>query len=126
MTDQQASELTEPRIGSLHDPTALVAPQFASIFVTPLLVVLPVRRDQFDASLLQSSTQRVRVVGAIGNHPLRLLPRPALPPWNPHFGERGFRKRNFKVSENYSAERFAELCPKTKREGCAGCKLSLC
>src|SRR5271157_2660936 len=39
MTNQQATELTEPRVGSLHDPAALVAPQFASIFVTPFLVV---------------------------------------------------------------------------------------
>ena len=95
MTHQQAAELSEPRIGSLHDPTALVAPQFASIFVTPLPVVLAVRRNQFDASLLQSPTQRVGVVGAIGNHALGLLPRAAFAPRDADFSERGFRKRNF-------------------------------
>jgi hypothetical protein len=39
MTDQQASELTKPCVGSLHDPTANIAPQFTSIFVAPFLVV---------------------------------------------------------------------------------------
>ncbi len=55
MTNQQPAELAEPGVGSLHDPAALITPQFASIFVAPLLVVLPVRRDQFDASLLSRS-----------------------------------------------------------------------
>src|ERR1035437_3930119 len=95
MTHQQAAELTEPGVGSFHDPAALVAPQFAFIFIAPLLVVGPVRRNQFDASLLQSPTQRVGVVGAIGNHALGLLPRAALAPRDADFSERGFRKRNF-------------------------------
>ena len=77
MTNQQAAELAEPGMGSLHDPAALVASQFAFIFVAPLLVVGPVRRNQFDASLLQSPTQRVGVVAAISNHALGLLPRAA-------------------------------------------------
>jgi len=38
MTDQQASELTEPRIGSLHNLAAFVPPQFATIFVAPSLM----------------------------------------------------------------------------------------
>src|ERR1035441_3946880 len=95
MTLQQAAKLPEPGIGSLHDPTALVAPQFAFVFIAPFLVLGPVRRNQFDASLLQSPTQRVAVVGAIGNHPLGLLPRPALPARDADLGERGFRQRNF-------------------------------
>ena len=58
MTDQQASELTKPRIASLHNPTALITPQFAPIFVAPSMVVLPVGRNRFNPSLLQSLTQR--------------------------------------------------------------------
>jgi hypothetical protein len=42
MTDQLASELTKPCVGSLHDPAALITPQFAPIFVAPSLIVPPV------------------------------------------------------------------------------------
>jgi hypothetical protein len=95
MTNQQSAELTKPSVGSLHNPTANITPQFTSIFVAPFLVVLPVGRNQFDASLLQSLAQRVGVVAAVGDHARGLLPRATLPAWYPDFGERGFRKRNF-------------------------------
>ena len=39
MTDQQPAELTEPGIGAFDDPAAFVSPQFAAIFVAPVLVV---------------------------------------------------------------------------------------
>jgi hypothetical protein len=53
MANQQAAELTEPSVGSFHDPTALVAAECASIFVPPFLVVVAVRHNQFNASPLQ-------------------------------------------------------------------------
>jgi hypothetical protein len=40
MTNQQSAKLPEPSVGPLHDPVALVAAEFASIFVPPLFVVL--------------------------------------------------------------------------------------
>ena len=95
MTDQQSSELAKPGVGSLDDPTPLVASQFAPIFVAPVPIVLPVRRDQLDAAFLQSLAQRVRIVGGIGNHPFRLLPWAAFGPRDRDFLERGFRKCNF-------------------------------
>src|SRR5271157_5595046 len=101
MPDQQASELTKPCVGSLHDPTANIAPQFTSILVAPFLVVLPVGRNQFNPSLLQALTQRVGVVAAVGDHALRLLPRTAFPAWDPDFGECGFRKRNLTGGGNF-------------------------
>ena len=64
MTNQQPAELTEPGIGSLHDPAAFVAPQLASVFIAPPLVVLPVGRNQFDASLLQPLAQRIGVIAS--------------------------------------------------------------
>src|ERR1700680_3192010 len=50
MTKQQPAELTQPGISSFHDPAPLVAPQFASVFIPPFLVVLTVGCNQFDAS----------------------------------------------------------------------------
>src|SRR5712692_7250957 len=34
MTNQQSSELTEPGVGSFHNPAALITPQFAPVFVS--------------------------------------------------------------------------------------------
>ncbi len=95
MTNQQTAELTKPCVGSLDNPAADVTPQLAPIFVAPFLVVLPVGRDQFDASLVQSLAQRVGIVAAVGNYTLGLLPRPAFRARNADFVERGFRKLNF-------------------------------
>lgn len=95
VADQQAAELTEPGIGSLHNPAANIASQFPSIFVAPFLVVLPVRRNQVDAALLQSLTERIGVITAVGDDALRLLPGAAFRSGHADLGERGFRKRNF-------------------------------
>ena len=95
MTDQQAAELAEPGVGPLHDPSPLVAAEFAPIVVSPFLVVAPVRCNQFNAALLQPLAQRIGIVAAVGNHALGLLPRAALAAWDADFRERGFRKRNF-------------------------------
>ena len=95
MTNQQSAELTEPCVRPLHDPAAKIAPQFASIFVSPFLVVLPVWHDQLDAALFQPLPQRVRIIAAVCNHALGLLPWATLRSRDANFGERGFRKRNF-------------------------------
>ena len=95
MTNQQPAELPEPGMGSFHDPAALITPQFAPIFVAPSLVVLPVGRNQFNPAFLQSLTQWVGVVAAVGDHAQGLLPRAALRAWYPDLGERGLRKRDF-------------------------------
>ncbi len=95
MANQQSAELTEPCVGSLHDPAAKIPPQFASIFVAPQLVVLPVGRNQFDATLLQTLTQRIRIICAVGDYALGLLSRPSSRTRHADFGERGFRKRSF-------------------------------
>jgi hypothetical protein len=95
MTNQQSAELAKPCIGPLHNPAANITPQFASIFVPPLLVVFPVGRNQFDAAFLESPSQRVRIVSAVSDYSFGLLSRPAFPTRHTDFGERGFRKRNF-------------------------------
>src|SRR5450759_610805 len=95
MTNQQAAELSEPCVGSLHDPAAEIAPQLASVFILPLVVVRAVGHNQFDAPLLQPLAQRVGIVAAIGNHALGLLPWATVRPGDADFGERGLRERNF-------------------------------
>src|SRR5712691_6764539 len=95
MTHQQSAELAQPGVGAFDDPTPPVAAQFAPIFVAPVPMVLPVRRDQLDAAFLQSFAQRIGIVGGVGNHPFRLLPGTAVAPRNRNFGERGLRKCNF-------------------------------
>ena len=95
MTDQDTTELTEPRVGTLDLPPSFVASQFASVFISLLQAIVPVRCDQFDASLFPSLPQRIGVITAIGNHPLGLLSRPAFAPRDSDLVERGVRKRNF-------------------------------
>jgi hypothetical protein len=95
MANKQPAELPEPGVSSFDDPASFVAPEFPAVLVLSLLVVLPVRDGEVDASLLQSFSQRIGVVGAVGDHALGLLSRPTFWTRDFDFGERGFRKRNF-------------------------------
>lgn len=94
MANQQSAELTKPCVGRLYDPTALVSPEFPSIFVAPCFVVPPIVHDEIDAVFLESLPQRIGIVSAIGDYPLRLLPREAF--WSRHTDlvERGFCRRS--------------------------------
>src|ERR1700757_2846317 len=95
MTNQQPTKLSQPSIGPLHDPAALVAPQLAPVLVAPMMVVLARGDDQVDSAAAQSLAQRIGIVTAIGNHPLRFLSRAAFRSRDTDFGQRGFRKLNF-------------------------------
>ena len=96
MTNQQSAKLTQPRVGSFHDPAPFVAPQFAPILVPSLLIVVAVGHDQIDPPLLQPLSQRIGIVAAIGNYAPRLLPGPTSPLRDADFRQRGFRKLNFR------------------------------
>src|SRR6266851_5177051 len=95
VTNQQPTKLSQPSIGPLHDPAALVAPQLALVFVPSMLVVLPIGNDQVDSAAAQSLAQRIGIIPAIGNHTLRFLSRAAFRSRDTDFSQRGFRKRNF-------------------------------
>ncbi len=95
MAHEESSELSEPCVGSFNDPAALVASELSPVFVTPVLAVVAVRHNEIDAALLQPLTQRVGVVGAVGDHTFRLLSWAASRARDFDFGERGFRERNF-------------------------------
>ena len=94
VTNQQSAELPKPRIGSLHDPSALIATKLAAIFIAPQLVVLPVGRNQFDPSLLEPLAQWIGVLAAVGYDAFRLLPRTPARPGDADLGDCGFRKVN--------------------------------
>ena len=93
--NKQSAELSEPCVGSFDDPAAFVASELPAVLVFSLLVVISVRDDEVDSSLLKPLSQRIGVVSAVGDHAFRLLSRPAFGTRDFDFGERGFRKRNF-------------------------------
>jgi hypothetical protein len=95
MANEESAELTEPCVGAFDDPAALVASEFPAVLVAPVFAVLAIRNDEVDAALVESLAQGIGVVGAIGDHAFRLLPRAAFGAGDCDFGERGFRQRNF-------------------------------
>ena len=95
MANKESAELTEPCVGALDDPAALVSSELAAVLVASEFAVLSVRDDPLDAAFLQPLAQRVGVVGAVGDHPFRLLPGTASGPGDADFGERGLRKTSF-------------------------------
>jgi hypothetical protein len=88
VTNQQAAKLSDPGIGSFHNPSTIVATQFAAIFIAPSPVVLPVRRKEFDSALFEPLTQRIGIVAAVGYDAFWLLPRASFRP-----GVRGLLRR---------------------------------
>ena len=95
MANQQSAELTEPCVGALDDPAALVASKLSAVLVASVLAVLAVWNDEVDTALGQPLAQRIGVVGTVGDHPFRLRSWAAFGAGDFDFGERGFRKRNF-------------------------------
>jgi len=71
----QASEVSQPGIGAFHDPSPLVTSQGSSVLGCRPYAIPLVRTDQFDSALPQALPQRIAVVGFVGNHAHRLLPR---------------------------------------------------
>jgi len=71
-------------------PEVMVSAQFQSVFATPMVVIRPVRSNQFDASPLQSPTQWFRVVSPVRGHPFGPLPRATFGPADAGLLERGF------------------------------------
>ena len=75
MTNQQSAKLSQPGVGTLHDPAALIATQLASVFVPSLPIIFPIGDNQFNPTLAEPFAQAIRIIGAVGNHALRLLSR---------------------------------------------------
>src|SRR5208283_294901 len=91
----QASEVSQPGIGAFHDPSPLVTPQDSSVLGGRPDAIPLVRTDQFDSALPQALPQRIAVVGFVGNHAHRLLPRTARVMAPPYSDRRERRLREF-------------------------------
>src|SRR5258708_19797381 len=76
VTHHQATEVAEPGVSAFDDPTPLVTSQRATILRRRFLPVRAMRDNQFDASSCQPLTQRITVVGLVGDPPHGLLSRP--------------------------------------------------
>src|SRR5258708_19660571 len=94
----QAAEVAEPGVGAFDDPRPLVALQRPASLCRGCLAVRAMRRDQFDASPCQPFAQGITVVGLVGDHPRRLLPRSPRPMSSPYSDcrERRFREPDFR------------------------------
>src|SRR5258708_2836897 len=105
VADDQAPEVAEPGVGALDDPSPSVAPQRSTVLRRGPHTIPLVRTDQFNSSLPQPLPQRIAVIGFIGDHPQRFLPRTArvmTPPYpdrrERRLGEFDFRRgRRVKV-----------------------------
>src|SRR5216683_3575191 len=73
VANDQSTEVAEPGEGAFHLPAVSVATQRSAILGARFASIPAMRGDQFDASRRQSLAQRIAVIGAIRNHPLRFL-----------------------------------------------------
>jgi hypothetical protein len=92
----------------LHHPAAFVQPQIVLVFVAMLVVVVAMGNDQVNCTAAQSLAQRIGIVIAISNHPLRCLPQPIFRSRETAFGQPGFLEPNFIGAWHSSTELPAE------------------
>ena len=74
--DHQSAIISEPRESSLNFPTAFITSQLSAIMVFLLLVVAPVRANQFNTTCLKPPSQWVTVIALVSNQTLWFLARP--------------------------------------------------
>ena len=85
----EPAEVAEPGEGALDFPAPPIPPQLAAVLVRSLPFIPAVRHNQIDAASSQPPAQRITVVTAIGDDPLRAHPRPSTPTArHPHSGQR--------------------------------------
>jgi hypothetical protein len=94
----QAAEVSAPGVSAFDDPATPVPPQRSAILRRRFLAVGAMRRDQCDSAPCQPLAQRIAVVGFVGDHPHRFLPRTPCTrtPTYADRRERGFREPDFR------------------------------
>ena len=73
----QSSEVAEPSHAALDDPAVSVTAQHATVLRRSSIPIRTVGRNQGDPTAAQPFTQRVAVIGLVGNHSRGLLSRPS-------------------------------------------------
>ncbi len=95
MAHEESSELSEPGVGALDDPAALVSSELPAVLIASVLAAFAIRHDQVDAPFGKPFAQGIGIIGTVCDYSLRLLSRAASRAGDFDLGERGFRKRNF-------------------------------
>jgi hypothetical protein len=94
IADDQSSKVAEPSHAALDDPAVSVTAQHATVLRRSSIPIGTVRRNQGDPTAAQPFTQRVAVIGLVGNHPGGLLswPSAVVPPPDADRGQGFFRQ----------------------------------
>jgi len=96
VADDQTTEAADPCVRPLDLPALSVTTKRPAILDAQPTPVLAVRDDEFDPAPPQTFPKWVAVIGAIGDHPRRLGPRPPRPvPGDLDRRERGLEERDF-------------------------------
>jgi hypothetical protein len=92
----QPAEIPQPANGALDFPAPPITPQLPAIVKRLPPFPKPIRHNQINPTLPQSTPQWITVIRLVGNNALGPHPGPSpLPPWNPHLLERGFGQGHF-------------------------------
>src|ERR1700686_3516807 len=93
----QAPEVTKPGVGAFNNPSPPGTPKRSAVLRRRVLSGRAVWPPHFAPLLPQAFAQRIAVIGFVGDHPHRLLPRSArvMPPPYPDRCERRFRECDF-------------------------------
>ena len=95
VADDQPPEVGDPCDAPLHLPSTLIPPQFPAILRRRFAAIDFVRTNQFNATPLQSLSQRIGIGGSIINQSLGFLAWSAATPRHRHTLQRRFDQRRF-------------------------------
>jgi hypothetical protein len=97
VANDQSAKVAEPRQGAFHLPAPAITTQRSAILGGRFAAIPAMGCDQLDPARRQALAQRVAIISAVGDDPLRFLawPPAALPPGHVDRRERFFREPDF-------------------------------
>ena len=122
ITHHQATEVLQPRIGSLDHPAPTVPSQLSPVLMRRHPVILALRDDRLDLPLDQQRPRRIAVIAPVGNQSLRLVRSPATSSAPLHFDRverafeefdlrRGSRLHAYSERSTLAICQYHKLCP---------------